>query len=881
MKFNIFQVQVNFRSQEFTPLGHDLFHYLGYQNGIEGSNSFKSLIHPDDLKLLANLNYTSDHEPLRLKRQNDSWASFFPKLLSHSTSTESSQCSQTLLLFEMANNGSSANVVDESFRSIIELAVDGIILGDPKGNVYEVNARFLEICGLKREDVLGFHISKFFTSESLNVKPLRFDLLKEGKTIVNERDLIRVDGSIAHIEMHSKMMPDGSYQSIVRDVTDRKRAELILRRSEERFRLVLEATGVSIWDWDILSKKIFFSNEFYTMLGYEPFELEPSIDMWRSLVHPDDTKWVETLLVKYVKEKLSVFDLDYRLQHKNGNWVWVRANGRVTEIDSDDNPTRIIGTHSNITEKKLAEENLKLERAYFEQLFESSPEGIVVLDISDRVVKCNREFTRMFGYSIQEARGKLINELIVPTALLEEGLSLTHAVARGEQIAHESVRKRKDGSLIHVSILGKPILFEGGNMAVYGIYRDITDRRKVEEQLAQKTTELEQQNIEYKKLNEELVLAKEKAEESDRLKSAFLANMSHEIRTPMNGIIGFTQLLLRNVGTAEEREQYLKVIEHCGNQLLVLINDLIDISKIEANQISITESEVFLNQVISKQFQLFKPKALNLGLTIEYECGLGEFESHILADSNRIQQVVGNLIGNALKFTPNGSVKFGYEVWGNFLRFYVTDSGIGIPKEYHESIFDRFHQVYTHLTDHAGGTGLGLAISKALVTKMGGAIWVESQPNQGSTFFFTIPYKPVHRFSLDNSIETPITHNKPIVKNILVVEDDEYNYLYLKELLVAMGINVVWSTNGLKAIETLKQQTDIDAVLLDLKMPIMDGFEAAKRIREFNTQIPIIAQTAYAFASDREKALEAGCNDYIAKPIDSNELHSLLFKYLS
>ncbi len=255
MKINVFQVQVNFRSQEFAPLGHDLFHYLGYQNGNEGSNSFKSLIHPDDLKLLANLNYTSGHEPLRLKRQNESWAGFIPKLLPSSTSTESNEYPQSLLLIEVDKDKPNVNIADERFRSIIELAVDGIILGDPKGNVYEVNARFLEICGLKREDVLGFPISKFFTSESLNAKPLRFDLLKEGKTIVNERDLIRVDGSIAHIEMHSKMMPDGSYQSIVRDVTDRKRAELILRRSEERFRLVLEATGVSIWDWDILSKK--------------------------------------------------------------------------------------------------------------------------------------------------------------------------------------------------------------------------------------------------------------------------------------------------------------------------------------------------------------------------------------------------------------------------------------------------------------------------------------------------------------------------------------------------------------------------------------------------------------------------------------------------
>lgn len=898
---------------------------------------------------------------------------------------------------------------EERLKAIVEFAVDGILLGDCKGIVVGSNMRFLEISGLKREDVIGNHISKLFTNDILNTKPLRFDLLKEGKTIVSEREMLRPDGTVVYIEMHSKMMPDGSYQSIIRDIskrkmaenelakeqflmhmlmenvpeqiyfkdtegkflrvnqsvasrfnlsspseaigksdfdffahehanwafgvekeiiatgkpvfdieeyqtwpdgkitwvstskmplfnsngevigtfgvsrdiTSRKQTEEALRKSEELFRLVVDATDDAIWDWDLITNKAYFSDRYFTMLGYEPGEFEGSFQSWRSLIHPNDLKWAETLVGKFIKEQVSEFNLEFRMLEKTGGYKWIHARGKIVEKSNLGEPLRIIGVHEDITERKKNEEAVKLERAYFEQLFESSPEGVVILDVNDKVIRCNKEFTRIFGYSNDEAIGKQINELIVPRDLADEGLSLTHLVAKGKQITRETIRMRKDGSTVHVSILGKPIHFEGGQIAVYGIYRDISDRKQVEEELVRKNYEIEAQNEEYRILNEELQLAKEKAEESDRLKSAFLANMSHEVRTPMNGIIGFTQLLANSPIQQPEFNQYLGVIESCGNQLLTIINDLIDISKIEANQLAISESEVNINQLMQKQYLLFLQKANGQGVELKFQTCLPDDSCAILTDGARLQQVLSNLIGNALKFTTIGSVTFGYAVKSNKIEFYVSDTGIGIPKEQQKFVFERFRQVENPLTTIVGGTGLGLAISKALVNLMGGDISVDSEPNVGSTFCFTIPYKSV-LFSQSELDEMPQMDSAsiPMGKKVLIAEDDEYNFLYVRELLNELNIDHVRVVNGAEAYDVVMNDSSIDLLLLDLKMPVMDGYEAARKIRQVNTKIPIIAQTAYAFSSDREKSLHAGCNDYISKPIDRKEFERLLAKYL-
>ncbi|HPQ35074.1 MAG TPA: ATP-binding protein [Tenuifilaceae bacterium] len=377
-----------------------------------------------------------------------------------------------------------------------------------------------------------------------------------------------------------------------------------------------------------------------------------------------------------------------------------------------------------------------------------------------------------------------------------------------------------------------------------------------------------------------MLAAKEKAEESEKLMSAFLANMSHEVRTPMNGIMGFSQLIQNPELGDEERNEYISIIQHSGNQLLTIINDLIDISKIQSNLITISKAPVNINELLHEQFLLFKPKADSLGLTFSFSTGLANNECVIETDDTRLRQIITNLLGNAFKFTKQGFVKFGYMPKGDFLEFFVEDSGVGVPQEMKNLIFNIFRQVETELSRQTGGTGLGLSISKALVNKMGGEISVESSPNEGSKFTFTIPYNTSTEKKYLTS-EFMTEQPKGGKKKILITEDNEINYLYFKQLLTQINAEFSWAANGLEAVEMVRSNPSIDLVLMDIKMPVKDGLEATREIKKIRNDLPIIAQTAYAFESDKEKALAAGCDDYISKPINRDRLIEMLSKYLN
>ncbi len=790
----------------------------------------------------------------------------------------------------------------------------------------------------------------------------------------------------------------------------REESENALMKSEERFRYVLQATKDGVWDWDIKTNKMFFSENYYTMLGYNPDGFDATYENWVSLLHPNDKEYWIALVEKYLKGESGDFNLEYRLKSKDGTWRWIHARGKVVEHDNNGKPLRIVGTHIDISDRKRmqdeisdsahflqtvldtipvrlfwkdlnlrylgcnmsfakdsgfnkpseligktndkfkwneqgalfksddlsiiktgmpklnfeepfvsqdgsqrwarvnkvplrntkgkiigvlgtydditeiiqARNQIELERAYFEQLFESSPEGIVLLDTEDCVVRCNREFQQIFQYNEHEIIGKSINALIVPEELKEEGTKFTNAVTEGKSLQVETTRIRKDGSLINVSILGRPIYFKGGKIAVYGIYRDITERKQVELELAKKTNEIEAQNEEIRVINEELYIAKQKAEESDKLKSAFLANMSHEIRTPMNGILGFSQLLTKSNVSEADVNQYVDIIHSCSNQLLCIINDLIDISKIESNQISILTSDTNINQMMNEQYLIFKDKAQQQGIDLSFTTDLSDDQSTIVTDSARVNQILTNLIGNAIKFTKQGFVKFGYKFRSEEFEFFIQDTGVGIPPEKGDHIFERFSQVETAVSQQAGGTGLGLTISKAYVNKLGGQIWLDSIPGQGSTFYFTLPYRLSEKFERLEKFEID-EHAKLIPSNInvLVAEDDDANFFFVHELLSEYFVNIHRASNGDEAIELVRSSNpNFDIVLMDIKMPGKDGFEATREIKKIRKELPIIAQTAYAFSADKDKAMAAGCDDYISKPIDRLKLVSLMAKHL-
>ena len=390
-----------------------------------------------------------------------------------------------------------------------------------------------------------------------------------------------------------------------------------------------------------------------------------------------------------------------------------------------------------------------------------------------------------------------------------------------------------------------------------------------------------------------LQIAKEKAEESDRLKSAFLANMSHEIRTPMNGILGFAELLKEPKLKGEEQLEYIRIIEKSGNRLLNIINDIVDISKIEAGQVEVYIEESNINDQVEFIYNFFQPEFERKGLQSSFKNALPSSESIVKTDREKIYAILTNLVKNAIKYTNHGSVELGYnlvttrtgaETAGHAsLQFYVKDTGIGIPKERQKAIFERFIQADISDKMALQGAGLGLSISKAYVEMLGGKIWVESEPGKGTIFYFTIAYNSEKKSeSIISEVVLKDITNRAISKlKVLIAEDDKTSDLLITIALKNFSHEVLHAENGPEAIRECRRNPDIDLVLMDIKMPELNGYDATRQIRQFNKDVIIIAQSAYGLLGDREKAIEAGCNDYITKPILIDELLALIQKHLN
>ncbi len=390
-------------------------------------------------------------------------------------------------------------------------------------------------------------------------------------------------------------------------------------------------------------------------------------------------------------------------------------------------------------------------------------------------------------------------------------------------------------------------------------------------------------SIQRKKNEDELRDALSKAEESDRLKSAFLANMSHEIRTPMNGILGFAALLKEPELSGEEIRKYTDIIQISGERMLNIINNLIDISKIEAGQMKIYKTACNVNEQLEYLKMLFFPEVEKKQLSIHVMPGLSDKKSIINTDSEKLYAILSNLIKNAIKYTHEGSIEAGYVKKDNVLEFYVMDTGIGIPKERQSAIFDRFVQADIEDRQVYEGAGLGLTISKAFVDMLGGKIWVESIEGKGSKFYFTIPYTPVgdEKEEIEQKKDEPVAQKQiPKKASFLIVDDEPVSTSYLAEIIKNISSKIYYADNGVSALEEFEKHPDIDIILMDMKMPVMNGYEATKKIRETNKEVVIIAQTAYALKDDRNKSMAVGCTDYIAKPVDKDELIKLIHKYL-
>ncbi|MEK7719081.1 MAG: response regulator, partial [Bacteroidota bacterium] len=412
------------------------------------------------------------------------------------------------------------------------------------------------------------------------------------------------------------------------------------------------------------------------------------------------------------------------------------------------------------------------------------------------------------------------------------------------------------------------------------LYQQLKNQNEIlEEKVKERTFELEKTNI-------ELITAKDKAEESDRLKTYFLNNISHEIRTPFNGILGFLAVLEENSLTASERAEYTGIINKSSYRLMNTINDIVEISQIQAGQIKLSVSETNIRRLTSGVYDQFKTEAESKGLKLFINSDLPINIDSIHTDSAKLNTILTILIGNAVKFTKTGSIEIGIREDAGFIEFFVKDTGVGIPENRQQTIFERFMQADGSNTRQFEGSGLGLSIAKAYVEMLGGNIWIESNPEgesggKGSKFYFTLPYNgdPQEEINPKNEILAESEENQNGKLKILIAEDDESSANFLTIIVRQFGNEILNATTGIEAVEACRDNPDIDLVLMDVQMPEMNGYEATRQIRQFNKEVIIIAQTAFGLIGDQEKAIDAGCNDYISKPIKKDQLSVLLQKY--
>ena len=775
---------------------------------------------------------------------------------------------------------------EDKFRNLIEFAADGIIIGSFDGIIIEANSCFCSMIGKNKEDLIGKQLNILpFTKESQDKEPLRYDLLQKGETVVSEKEIIRSDGKILTVEMRTKMMPDKTYQTIYRDLSEKKVAEQALQASEEKYRIMVQYASDPIFIFNADETYRYVNDCFAKNIGKAATDI---IGKTPHDIFPYDEAESRLNLVRKVFKTGESGEIEVKVITSNGveNYFLTVANPIK---DKQDNILWVTCISRNITERKEKEQKLRASEEKFRLMIKNSNDVFLLVNENQEVFFASDVIYNLTGYTVEEITGSVAH-FIPPDDLVHSIKGWMSAFANKNEIVRVQYRHKhkQNGYVWFESVIQNHIDNPAINAIVVNA-RDITANKEAElikkeiDELiiAKEKAELSERIT--KEFSNELIKTKERAEESDRLKSAFLANMSHEIRTPMNGILGFAQLLKEPELSGKEQNEYLNIIENSGKRMLNIIRDIVDISKIESGMMEISHSETNINDQIKFIYDFFTPEIEKKGLQLLYKTALSPNESIIKTDQEKIYAILTNLVNNAVKHTSTGSIEFGYDKKGKYLEFYVKDTGIGVAEHQKEIIFERFRQGDDLTKQYTEGTGLGLSISKAYVEMLGGKIWLESEFGKGSTFYFTLPYDVETGKKEVNEDSPSVIGAEHYVKNlkILIAEDDQTSLSFLSKVLQQYCREIIKVETGVEAVEACRKNPDIDLVLMDIRMPDLNGYEATRQIRGFNNNVIIIAQTAYAMADDKGKALDAGCDDYISKPVNIEKLNALIHTYFS
>jgi PAS domain S-box-containing protein len=741
---------------------------------------------------------------------------------------------------------------------ILNSISDMVIFHDLNMNVVWTNNSAARAVGADASDIIGKPCYASFGINPGNICdgcPVVVSL-KEKRT-VNYRKFHR-DGKTWDIRAFPAFDIDGKLAGVVEtmtDITQMVNADQALKESEERLSLALKAAKQGLYDLNLVTGLATVNDQYALMLEYDPKTFVETNNKWLERMHPNDHQKALKAFHNYVSGITTEYKIEFRQKTRTGKWVWILSSGEIVEYDKKGKPVRMMGTHTDITDKKRTENDLIKSEEKYRLIFERSPLGVIHFDQNGVISECNDKFVDIIGSSKKVLEG--LNMLALPDTKV---VSVVEKVLKGEMASYEgtyhSVTAQKTTP---VRMLFSPVIDQHGK--VDGGVGLIEDRSS---------------HVQKEELRQQVEVAKESA----RFKQNFLANMSHEIRTPLTGVLGMIDILERTSLGAEQRE-YVNILKNSGESLKEIIDQVLDFSKIEAGRVSMKYDVFAFKNILDTAVQLFAGISNNtVKLTVESDENIPVY---ISADKNRISQVVNNLISNAVKFTRKGQISLKASLDHKepkskkiTIKIEVRDTGIGIPKDMLGKLFTPFSQIDENDTRVFEGTGLGLSICKELVNLHGGDIGVQSEHGKGSNFWFTFSAEAISEDAYQKITETKKPEPESKVYRVLFAEDKVVNQKVVGIMLTSLGHEVTIVSNGKEAVSVFDPNR-FDLILMDIQMPVMDGITATKLLKSrFEKLPPVVGLSANAFEGDREKYMAGGMDDYLTKPVKREDFNQLL-----
>lgn len=801
----------------------------------------------------------------------------------------------TFMYHNLRQHSASLSIAEERILRTTRAANIGFWENDLMTGKITWSTEMLEFRGISEGEFDGTFsgFEKFTHPEDLQRIHALIGAVGPGERFVIEFRVLQPNGQIRWIEARGQLLPDATgrpvqFSGTEIDITQRKKAEAASELAHHRMQLAVKVANIGIWEWDLASNHLVWDPRMFEMYGVSPTaDGKSAFDTWHGALHPDDVAAQDAFTEAVLQGQNPSDSRKFRIIRQSDGQVRHIEAAETLLRDAAGNPIKLLGTNVDVTERKEAEAAVAAEGSRSTLILQTASDGIHVLDVDGNVHLANDAFAASLGYTAEEVRRLNVRdwEDQIPHDQIQSVLD--GLFDNPDSQTFESRHRRKDGRVIDVEVNVRPVTIEG-QCLLYASSRDITARKHLEQSLLDERNRLDETVL---RRTLELQNAKDAAESAARAKSDFLANVSHEVRSPMSVIVGYSDLLLDPETSPIDRKAAAAAIRRNGQHLLQVINDVLDISRIEAGKMPVELADVAPWELLQAVFETYQVQAaekqIQLTLTAE-----GVVPASISADATRLRQILINLLSNALKFTDprkQVAVKISVQRDPQVLCFSVTDQGIGMTPEQMSRLFMPFEQADSSMTRKYGGTGLGLSISKLLAEAMGGWIEVQSLPGVGSTFRLLLPLeddsilKPVTTAVSDQPMLTArlmMPAHKPVSGGRILLVDDSLDLQTLMSYrLRTAGYDVTAAANGRIGMDLALQQP-FDVIIMDIQMPEMDGHTASRELRKQGYLGPIIGLSAHALKGEREKSLANGMNEYLTKPVDTEVLKATIRKFL-